>query len=359
MSKSRGNGVDPLAWIQEYGADAVRFTLARGANPGADQAIAKQWVEGARNFCSKLFNATRFAMLNGARVSAEPVPDDELTMADRWILDRLDATIEQTSGLLADFQLGKAAEALYHFAWDEVCDWYLELVKVQILQGADDPGRLAATRAVLGTVLDALLALLHPFVPFVTETLWTALTGGQSLVISPWPQPSGRPADPAAAGWISDLQTLVTEIRRFRSDQGLDPKRRVPARLTGGPAGLDAAAAALTRLTAPADDFTASAAIEAAVSGGSVRVEVDTSTALDVPAEIARLEKDLAIAHREVQATQAKLTNEAFLAKAQPQAVQKTMDRAARATADVQRLTARLQALSAHSLATADGQGRS
>ena len=343
MSKSKGNGVDPLVWIDEYGADAVRFTLARGANPGADQAIAADWVKGARNFCSKLFNATKFALMNGA--APAPIEPSAVSAADRWVLDRLDQVIADTTVLLADFQFGRAAEGLYHFAWDEVCDWYLELAKVQIAAAADDVGVLATTRAVLGTVLDSLFKLLHPFVPFVTETLWTALTNGESLVIAHWPAPTGRPADPTAAAWVADVQALVTEIRRFRADQGLLPARRVPARLAGGDPGVNAVAAALTKLSAAEDGFTATASIEAALAGASVHVELDTSTAIDVNAEIARSEKDLASAHKEITDTAAKLGNESFVAKAPAHVVDKIKARATKAAADVDRLTARLAVL--------------
>ena len=342
MSKSKGNGVDPLVWIDKFGADAVRFTLARGANPGADQAIAEDWVKGARNFCSKLFNATKFALMNGA--APAPVDEAALSQADRWVLDRLDQVTAETTALLTDFQFGRAAEGLYHFAWDEVCDWYLELAKVQISSAADDVA-LATTRAVLGTVLDALFALLHPFIPFVTETLWTALTGGESLVIAPWPQVSSRAPDPAAAGWVADVQALVTEIRRFRADQGLPPTKRVPARLVGGDGGVNATAATLTKLTAAEDGFSATASIEAALAHFSVHVELDTSSTIDVAAEIARGEKDLAVAHKEAQDTAVKLGNESFMAKAPEPVVAKIRARAAKATADIERLTARLAAL--------------
>ncbi len=345
MSKSKGNGIDPLAWIEEFGADAVRFTLARGSNPGADQALAKEWVAGSRNFCSKLFNATRFAMLNGARLPDGPLPPAELTRADRWILDRLDQVVADTTALLTDFQFGKAADGLYHFAWDEVCDWYLELAKVQISTAGDDAAGPGTTAAVLGTVLDGLLKLLHPFIPFVTELLWTVLTGGESLVVAPWPHPSARTADPAAAAWVADVQTLVTEVRRFRADQGLAPGRRVPARLVGGDDAVNVHAASLTRLTEPGSDFAATASLEAALGRGSVHVALDTSSSVDVPAEIARLEKDLAAAQKEIQDTEGKLGRESFVQKAPAAVVDKTRARARRARADVERLGVRLSKL--------------
>ena len=353
MSKSRGNTVDPLKWIDTYGADAVRFTLARGSNPGADQAIAEEWVAGAGKFCSKLFNATRFALLNGAVVPDVPPVESGLTAADRWILDRLDQMIATTTDLLADFQFAKAAEGLYHFAWDEVCDWYLELAKVQIAT-AETPGstdtaegadRLVTTRQVLGTVLDGLLRLLHPFVPFVTDTLWTTLTGDESLVIADWPVPSGRAAKPSAAAWVSDIQALTTEIRRARADQKVPPNRSLPARVTLDDRSLVTAARSLTRLTEPGDGFQATVTLPVRLSSGTATVQLDTSGVLDVAAEIARATKDLAAAEKEVGDCGRKLGNADFLAKAPEAVVGKIRARAEKAEQDVARLTERLATL--------------
>jgi valyl-tRNA synthetase len=346
MSKSKGNTVDPLQWIEDYGADAVRFTLARGSNPGADQAIATEWVAGSGKFCQKLFNATKFALLNGAQVPNAPLDEAALTAADRWVLDRLDEVITETTDLLGDFQFGKAAEGLYHFAWDEVFDWYLELAKVQCA----DPVQLPTTQAVLGTVLDGLFRLLHPFVPFVTEHLWTTLTGGESLVVAAWPTASGRTRDAAAAEWVADVDLLATEIRRFRSAQGLAPGKRVPATLstftTGGHSRLLATAASLARLTEPDAEFAETAALQVTLAGaGIVTVRLDTSSTIDVAAEISRAEKALAAAEKEVADTEKKLGNQQFLERAKPEAVDKIRDRAARAQAEVVLLTERLTVL--------------
>ena len=222
MSKSRGNGVDPLVWMDEYGSDAVRFTFARGANPGADLPVGEEIVAGSRNFCTKLWNATRFAMLNGATTDGE-LPAG-CTGADAWILSRLHEVIAEVDALYERFEFAKIADVLYHFAWDEVCDWYLELAKISLASAGAD-----GTRRVLGEVLDTLLRLLHPFVPFVTETLWTSLTGGESVVIAPWPTAEQTRIDRAAEAEVAGVQAVVTEVRRFRADQGVKPSARVPA----------------------------------------------------------------------------------------------------------------------------------
>ena len=342
MSKSRGNGIDPLDWVELFGADALRFTLARGASPGGDLSIGEDHARASRNFATKLFNATRFALMNGAALA--PLPTlDELTDADRWILGRAEEVRAEVDAALDVYEFSRACESLYHFAWDEFCDWYLELAKVQLGEGRHH------TTAVLAAVLDTVLKLLHPVMPFVTEVLWQALTGGESVVIADWPQPSGVELDSVAARRIADMQKLVTEVRRFRSDQGLADRQKVPARLGGvdeaGLAGQVAAVTALAWLTDAGADFSATAQVEVRLSAGTVAVELDTSSTVDVAAERRRLEKDLAAAQKEIVATAAKLGNEAFLAKAPADVVDKIRDRQKLAHEESDRITARLAAL--------------
>ncbi len=346
MSKSRGNGIDPLDWVELYGADALRFTLARGAHPGGDLSIGEAHAAASRAFVTKLFNATRFALLNGA--APAPLADRaELTDADRWILDRADRVRAEVDAAFDAYEFGKACEVLYHFAWDELCDWYLELAKVQ-LSDPDSP-RAGSTRAVLGVVLDTLLRLLHPVIPFVTEALWRSLTGGESVVIADWPRPSGGAADPVAAGRIADTQKLITEIRRFRSDQGLKDRQKVAARLTGmDAADLSAQLAsvgALAALTEPGPEFAPTAAVEVRLARATVTVELDTSGSVDLAAERKRLAKDLAAFGKELDNTTAKLGNAAFVAKAPEAVVAKMRARRQLAEEEVARITARLRDL--------------
>ena len=342
MSKSRGNGIDPLDWVELFGADALRFTLARGASPGGDLSIGEDHARASRNFATKLFNATRFALMNGAAPAPLPAPDD-LTDADRWILGRAEQVRAEVDAAFDGYEFSRACEALYHFAWDEFCDWYLELAKVQLAQG------LRHTTAVLAAVLDTLLKLLHPVMPFVTEVLWKSLTGAESLVVADWPECSGIALDPAAAQRVTDLQKLVTEVRRFRSDQGLADRQKVPARLGGIEAsGLTEQAAsvsALSWLRDPSADFRPTAQVEVRLSGGTVLVELDTSGTVDVAAERRRLQKDLAAAQKELDGTTAKLENEAFLAKAPGDVVDKIRERQKLAREEVDRIGARLNAL--------------
>ncbi|MFG1921528.1 valine--tRNA ligase [Cryptosporangium sp. NPDC048952] len=344
MSKSRGNTVDPLDWMDAYGSDALRFMLARGANPGSDQASSEEWVAGARNFCNKLWNATRFALLNGADASAE-LPQ-ELSPADRWILSRLHTVLAEVDDLYERYEFAKLTDVLYHFAWDEVCDWYVELAKPELAAGGI---RADTTRAVLGHVLDRLLRVLHPVTPFVTEALWTALTGKESVVIAEWPMPELSRRDPAAEAEIEALQRVVTEVRRFRSDQGVKPTQRVPARLDGldalGVAAHEALIRSLSRLDPAGDDFTVTGTVQVGTGNTALTVSFDTSGTIDVAAERRRLEKDLAAAEKERAQNSGKLGNEAFLAKAPDAVVAKVRERLTAAEADLARLESQLAAL--------------
>lgn len=340
MSKSFGNAVNPLDWMDKYGSDAVRFTLARGANPGVDVPIGEDWVQGSRNFANKIWNATRFALMNGATVEGELPPAEELSATDRWILSRLNTVVAEVDAHYEDYQFAKLSDTLFHFAWDEVFDWYVELSKTTFAKGG---AAADASRRVLGEVLDTTLRLLHPVVPFVTEKLWTALTGKESVVVAAWPVDSGF-RDPAAEREIGTLQQVVTEVRRFRSDQGLQPGQKVPARLDLDGTALaphEDAMRSLLRLTPAGDGFTATASLP--VAGATVAL--DLSGAIDVAAERKRLAKDLAAAEKDLAQTTAKLGNEAFLGKAPDHVVEKIRARKAAAEADIERISAQLAAL--------------
>ncbi|MFB6531262.1 valine--tRNA ligase [Streptomyces sp. NPDC056399] len=337
MSKSFGNTVNPLDWMDKYGSDALRFTLAKGANPGVDVPIGEDWVQASRNFANKIWNATRFAMMNGATIEG-PLPDaSAMSATDRWILSRLNETVAQVDAYYEDFQFAKLADTLYHFAWDEVFAWYVELSKTTFFAGGE--GAKVSGR-VLGEVLDVMLRLLHPIVPFVTDTLWTTLTGGESLVVADWPKDSGF-RDKAAEREIELVQRVVTEVRRFRKEQGLQDAQKVPARLTvdGTPlVAHEAAIRQILRLQPEGEGFAATASLP--VAGATVAL--DLSGTIDVAAERKRLAKDLAAAEKEKAQANGKLGNEAFLAKAPDNVVDKIRGRLAKADEDIARIEAQL-----------------
>jgi valyl-tRNA synthetase len=336
MSKSKGNTVDPIEFMDKYGADALRFTLARGANPGKDQAIAEDWIGGSRNFATKLWNATRFAMMNGATVEGELPELASLNAIDKWILSRLSETISEVDALLEQYEFARACELMYHFAWDDLCDWYLELSKESFSSGDAE-----STKRVLGFVLDQLFRLMHPIMPFITETMWTALTGGESLVIAEWPVANADHVDKKAEKLIGELQEIITDVRRFRNDQGIKTSQKIPARFIA-PAHINEYAGAMAFvLRLELGDITPSAHCEI----GSVKVEFDLTGSIDVVAERARLEKDLATAQKDKQTAEVKLNNQGFMAKAPDAVVVEIRDRLEKTSADIERITAQLAQL--------------
>ena len=336
MSKSRGNVIDPIEFMDKYGADALRFTLARGANPGTDQALAEDWIGGSRNFATKLWNATRFAMINGAHTNGELPAFDSLNAIDRWILSRLNETIAEADALLESYEFSRACELIYHFAWDDLCDWYLELSKETFASDLK-----AASQRVLGHVLDQLMRLLHPVMPFITEELWCTLTGGQSLMVAQWPQANSAQIDKSAEKTIASLQEVVTEVRRFRNDQGLKPSQKIPGRISGNKDVVAFENALRFLLKLEAKDFTPSATLE--IAGATI--ELDLTGSIDLVAERARLEKDLATAQKDQKTAEVKLGNEGFMAKAPADVVVEIRERLAKTTSEIERISAALAAL--------------
>jgi len=335
MSKSRGNTVDPIEFMDKYGSDALRFTLARGANPGTDQALAEEWIGGSRNFATKLWNATRFAVMNGATVEGALPAFDSLDSINKWILTRLDETIESVDALFEKYEFAKACEEIYHFAWDDLCDWYLELSKASFAGGGQSA---EVSKRVLGHVLDQVLRLLHPSMPFISEELWCSFTGGETLVTAAWPKSDISNREEQSKVVVGQLQDLVTEIRRFRNDQGIKTSAKVNANFIG----LNSNEAALRQICR-LEPMTGvpSAKIEV----GKVIVEFDLTGAIDVVAERARLTKDLATAEKDRTTAKVKLDNEGFMAKAPMEVVQEIRTRLAQTTADIESISAQLAAL--------------
>jgi len=336
MSKSRGNVIDPIEFMDKYGADALRFTLARGANPGTDQALAEDWIGGSRNFATKLWNATRFAMMNGATVEGELPPLESLNEIDKWVLSRWSQTCSQVTELLENYEFARACETLYHFAWDDLCDWYLELSKETFASGD-----AAHSQRVLGFVLDQLFRIMHPVMPFITEQLWTALTGQESLVTAQWPKADSSHVDKRAEELVSQLQEIITEVRRFRNDQGIKTSLKIPGRFIA-PAHIAKYASAMAFVVRmELGDITPSAKCEAA----GVVVEFDLTGSIDVVAERQRLEKDLATASKDKQTAEVKLNNQGFMAKAPENVVVEIRERLEKTTSDIARITAALAGL--------------
>ncbi|MGA2125177.1 MAG: class I tRNA ligase family protein, partial [Xanthobacteraceae bacterium] len=338
MSKSIGNVIDPLALIDRYGADALRFTLAAMAAQGRDIKLATSRVEGYRNFATKLWNAARFAELNEcARIDGFD-PKSARDTLNRWIAHELAKTGREVTEAIETFRFNEAAGSIYRFVWNVFCDWYLELVK-PVLTGPDGAAK-AETRAMTAWVRDEILKLLHPFMPFITEELWRltdgAVSSGGPLVLAPWPRHDGL-EDSHAEGEIGWLVDLIGAIRSVRSEMNVPPASQVPLVL--------AAASTETRARAGRwDDFLKRLARLSEVSfadqppAGSVRIVVRGEVAalplagvIDVAAERSRLNKDLTKLNADIARVQGKLGNADFLARAPEEVVEGDREKLAEA----------------------------
>jgi valyl-tRNA synthetase len=349
MSKSFGNAIDPLGLIDRYGADALRFSLLRGATPGQDAPLAEEWVEGARRFANKLWNAARFVLSRLPHGKGVPTAFDEvaLQVEDRWLLSRLERARAAAEEGYAGYDLARAARALYHFAWDEYCDWYLELAKPR----EDSP----AVAMVLTYGLDTLLRLLHPLTPFVTERIWQALwqPPGDSLMRAAWPQPQPQHLDSGAETAFDAVADVVTELRKFRADHGLAPSARIDVvavvsdlqrqRTAQGLDGIRRLAGVASWTFAEDADKTDGAVGKVVVAGGELYVPL--SGLVDLDEERERLRRELARAVAESQRAQRKLSNSGFVAKAPEAVVEAERSKVAEWEAAVAKMTAQLAAL--------------
>jgi valyl-tRNA synthetase len=275
-------------------------------------------------------------MMNGATVSGELPPLDSLNAIDKWILSRLSETVSETTELLEKYEFSRACELMYHFAWDDLCDWYLELSKEAFASGNAD-----STKRVLGYVLDQLFRLMHPVMPFITEQMWTTLTGGESLVIASWPVANPAHVNKEAENLVASLQEIITEVRRFRNDQGIKTSLKIPGRIVAKGQIADYASAVAFVVRMELGEITPSAKCEAA----GVTIEFDLTGSIDVVAERARLEKDLATAIKDKQTAEVKLGNAGFMAKAPENVVVEIHERLEKTTSDIDRISAALAAL--------------
>ena len=355
MSKSFGNVIDPLDLVDKYGADASRFALLRSAAPGTDVPLAEEWVEGAKRFTNKVWNAGRFALTNldGTRPGALPARE-QLALEDRWILSRLTAVRAEVDAAYGRYDWPVVARGLYHFVWDELADWYLEAVKVRVY--GDDQAAAEVARRVLAVVLDEVLRLLHPMMPFVTETLWRALTGADggrdSLMVAAWPSGSQELADPDAERGFATLQSLVTEVNRFRSQNGIPPKARFELTVaTDEPALLEAHAAVVCSLAGldglRVVDALAERAGTSTVQFAAGQAQVDLAGLIDVDAELARLRKERDKAAEDLKRVEGKLANDSFVERAPAEVVQHERDKRTRIHASIAELEERIGSLGA------------
>jgi valyl-tRNA synthetase len=356
MSKSRGNIIDPLELIETYGCDALRFTLAALAAPGRDVKLSESRVEGYRNFATKLWNAARYAQLNGCALDPGFAPADCRLTVNRWITAAVSDCAAEVTAALDTFRFDEAASRLYHFVWGTFCDWYLEFTK-PIMQGEDAAAR-AETQAVTAWVLGRTVHLLHPVMPFITEEMWEHLGGSEAgmVIAAQWPDFLPDNIDPAASAEMEWIVQAISAIRALRAEMNVPPGSRVPLLIR------DAEPVAMQRIERHREHFIRLARVEefapaTAIPSGGVQIVVEGATLIlrlgevvDLARERERLQKEIGRLDAELAKIAAKLANPNFLAKAKAEVVEEQREREADATHDRDRLRAAYDRLAASEL---------
>ena len=354
MSKSKGNTVDPLGLIDQYGADALRFFMSAMESQGRDIKMDEKRVEGYRNFATKLWNAARFAQSNGIGASTTlSAPKAELAV-NRWIIGETVATLDRLNKAFDELRFDGMADTIYHFVWDQFCDWYLELIKPAFVDG-EKQDMDAESQLVAGWVLDQILVMLHPFMPFITEELWHAMAAPDAprnydIIHAKWPAPKAA-VDVEASAEISWLIKLVDATRSAKNELGIPPGTKMNGFVR------DASAATQARISAQSGAIARLARLENistenAPDGGSIQLVVDEATfiiplegVIDLDAERARITKAIEAASKEIKSLSGRLGNANFIEKAKPEAVEKAREDLTEKSAEVERLTAALARL--------------
>ncbi|MDO4564860.1 MAG: valine--tRNA ligase [Clostridia bacterium] len=350
MSKSLGNGIDPLEIIEKYGADALRFSLVTGNSAGNDMRFYIEKVEAARNFCNKIYNATRFVLMNveeGVEYGIEP---SKLGTADKWILTELNRIIAEVSANLDAFELNMAAQKIYDFIWSEFCDWYIELAK-SALYGGD----LEAKRNCVATLIHVLseeLKLLHPFMPFITEELYQQLPGAEeTIMLSSWPNARKDYDFPEAVGLMDTVADVVRSIRNLRAERGVAPSQKVDALIVVPDARAFGDAIPYFSKLAGLGEVQLAERLPKPKAGdihlvcAGAEVLIPLASLMDIEKELARLDKEIENAEREVSRAEGKLANEGFVSKAPAAVVEEERRKLAVNTETLKKLQQRKESL--------------
>ncbi|WP_346216429.1 valine--tRNA ligase [Caldifermentibacillus hisashii] len=330
MSKSLGNGVDPMDVIDQYGADSLRYFLATGSSPGQDLRYSTEKVESVWNFANKIWNASRFALMNMGGLPYEDIDlNGKKSVADEWILTRLNETIETVTNLAEKYEFGEVGRALYNFIWDDFCDWYIEMAKLP-LYGEDETAK-KTTRSVLAYVLDQTMRLLHPFMPFITEEIWQNLPHeGESITVAEWPKVRPELSNQEASEQMKLLVEIIRSVRNIRAEVNTPMSKKIAMIINAHDEKildtLETNKAYLERfcnpemLTIGVGALAPEKAMTAVVSGAEIYLPLQGL--INIEEEITRLEKELEKLNKEVERVQKKLANEKFVAKAPAQVVE-------------------------------------
>ncbi|EHM13067.1 MULTISPECIES: valine--tRNA ligase [Jonquetella] len=357
MSKSKGNGIDPLDMIEKFGADALRFTVAYLTVQGRDILLGESRIETCKRFINKLWNASRFALMNLGDEDCEGLPEpSEMRLHDRWLLSRLAGVEKSVSALMDEYDVGEAARVIYDFVWADLCDWYIEMAK-PALYGDEGDGRAKASRQVLNRAFKDVLRLLHPFTPFVTEELWHAFAFGERpMELESWPDGSDLPTSEDSLAEMSSLQELVRALRNLRSEAGLPPSQSIDRavlrfREATGEAFVKAhedmirLLAKVGRIEALGkDDARPRSSLTSIVGLGQVFLPV--GDLLDVKAEVERLTGELKKVQANLQRSEAKLSKPSFVENAPADVVEKERERLEDSKRRIARLSENIESLS-------------
>lgn len=319
MSKSLGNGVDPLDVISVYGADALRFTLVTGNSPGNDLRFSEEKVSASRNFANKIWNAARFILMNIEGKDIDCALPKKLYTSDKWILNRFNNVTAAVTENLEKFELGMAVSKLYDFIWDDFCDWYIELAKIR-MNGADEESADSARRVLVWTMSNT-LKLLHPFMPYITEEIWQTLPhDGEALIVAKWPEYDEALSFPQEAKSLENVMALIRAIRTRRNEMNVPPSKKAHIYIdTAHPAPYEEASEFIARLAYGSKveigtGFDVQGAVTAVTDDAKALLPMDDL--VDKAAETARLNKELANAQKQLDTVKAKLANEKFTSKA-------------------------------------------
>ncbi len=348
MSKSLGNGIDPVEVIDQYGADALRLTIITGTSPGNDTRYSDEKVAASRNFANKIWNAARFIHMN---IDGKDVPcalPEDLELEDKWIVSRFNRTAREITENLEKFELGVAVQKVYDYLWGDFCDWYIELAKLRM--NGEDQASAQKARQVLVWTLGNTLKLLHPFMPFITEEIWQSLpNSSEALIVAPWPAFDLALDFPAEEGEMEKAMELITGIRTRRSEMNVPPSRKAHLFIeTAQPEAFEAEKNAIARLafcsgveTGPSFQVPGAVAVVTAACKAYLPME----DLIDKAAETARLEKELASAQKQLDTVNAKLQNETFMSKAPEKVVQGVRDNGEKLKEKVRMIQESLDAL--------------
>jgi valyl-tRNA synthetase len=351
MSKSLGNGIDPLEVIEKHGADSLRFSLLAGNSAGNDMRFYWEKVESARNFCNKIYNAARFVLMGVGDASANLPNESKLEIADRWILSRLNEIIGEVTRNLDGYELGLASQKIYDFIWSEYCDWYIEIAKSRLY--GENAEEKAVVSAVLIHVLKASLKLLHPFMPFITEEIFTKLSDEETIMLSAWPQQNERYAFETDCARMNKLMELVRSVRNLRAEMKVPPAQKISARLIVDPADRDAFVTMSGYLNKLAGVEHVTVSIQTGeipkndvhIVCEGVEAVIPLSSLIDPEKEKARVQKEIERLDSDIQRATAKLGNEGFLAKAPQSVIEEEKGKLALASDMLAKLRERLETL--------------